>query len=75
MTNQNIAADGKMQAARYYGRGDIRVERIPVPQVKPGTVAIDIAYCGICGSDLHEVSVLLAGSPGFWPTLPGSTRR
>lgn len=68
MTNQNLAADGKMQAARYYGRGDIRVERIPVPQVKPGTVAIDVAYCGICGSDLHEVSVLC----GRLVWLPGA---
>lgn len=55
MTNETPAADGKMRAARYYGRGDIRVERVPVPELKPGTVAIDVAYSGICGSDLHEV--------------------
>lgn len=43
-----------MKAARYYDRGDIRIEDIPEPALEPGTVGIDIAYCGICGSDLHE---------------------
>ncbi|MDQ1130161.1 2,3-butanediol dehydrogenase [Microbacterium sp. SORGH_AS_0888] len=43
-----------MKAARYYDRGDIRIEDIPEPQVEPGTVGIDVAYCGICGTDLHE---------------------
>ncbi|MCW5250224.1 MULTISPECIES: 2,3-butanediol dehydrogenase [unclassified Streptomyces] len=43
-----------MKAARYYGRGDIRIEDIPEPSVLPGTVGIDVAYCGICGTDLHE---------------------
>ncbi|GAA2087787.1 2,3-butanediol dehydrogenase [Brevibacterium salitolerans] len=43
-----------MRAARFYDRKDIRVEDIPEPELKPGTVAIDVAWCGICGSDLHE---------------------
>lgn len=43
-----------MKAARYYDRGDIRIEDIPEPSVEPGTVGIDVAYCGICGTDLHE---------------------
>jgi len=43
-----------MRAARYYDRGDIRVEEIAEPAVTPGTVGIDVAWCGICGSDLHE---------------------
>ena len=43
-----------MRAARYYDRGDIRIDEIAEPVVTPGTVGIDVAWCGICGSDLHE---------------------
>lgn len=43
-----------MKAARYYDRGDIRIEDIPEPVVEPGTVGIDVAFTGICGTDLHE---------------------
>ena len=43
-----------MKAARYYDHGDIRIEDIPEPTVAPGEVGIDVAYCGICGTDLHE---------------------
>ena len=43
-----------MKAARFYDRGDIRIEDIPEPVVAPGTVGIEVAWCGICGTDLHE---------------------
>ncbi|NLT25862.1 MAG: 2,3-butanediol dehydrogenase [Microbacteriaceae bacterium] len=43
-----------MKAARYYGNRDIRIERIDAPELRPGAVAIDVAWCGICGTDLHE---------------------
>lgn len=53
-----------MKAARYYARGDIRIETIPVPTLQPGNVEIEVAYCGICGSDLHEY----VDGPIFVPT-------
>ena len=43
-----------MKAARFYDKGDIRIEDIPEPTVESGTVGIDVAWCGICGTDLHE---------------------
>ncbi|MGH3652155.1 2,3-butanediol dehydrogenase [Glutamicibacter sp.] len=43
-----------MRAARYYDQKDIRIEDIDEPVLKPGMVAIDVAWCGICGTDLHE---------------------
>jgi len=43
-----------MKAARYYGPRDVRIEEVPEPELRAGAVAIDVAFCGICGSDLHE---------------------
>jgi (R,R)-butanediol dehydrogenase/meso-butanediol dehydrogenase/diacetyl reductase len=43
-----------MQAARFHGQKDIRIEERPEPTLLPDSVAIDIAWCGICGTDLHE---------------------
>jgi len=34
-----------MKAARFYDKGDIRIEDIPEPTVEPGTVGIDVAQC------------------------------
>jgi len=56
-----------MKAAKWYGKKDIRVEEVPVPPApKPGEVQVKVAWCGICGSDLHEY---LAG-PIFIPMEP-----
>ena len=43
-----------MRAARFHAAGDIRIDDIPTPEVNPGQVLIDVEWCGICGSDLHE---------------------
>ena len=44
-----------MKAAIWYGRQDIRVENIPEPpSPPPGQVKIEVRWCGICGTDLHE---------------------
>ncbi len=53
-----------MKAAVYHGPKDIRVEDVPEPQVRPGTVKVQVEWCGICGTDLHEY---LEG-PIFVPT-------
>src|SRR5574340_57544 len=43
-----------MKAARFHGRGDIRIEDIPEPPMRAGAVKVRVAWCGICGTDLHE---------------------
>jgi (R,R)-butanediol dehydrogenase/meso-butanediol dehydrogenase/diacetyl reductase len=43
-----------MKAARFHARKDIRIEDIPEPELRAGAVTIDVAWCGICGTDLHE---------------------
>jgi (R,R)-butanediol dehydrogenase/meso-butanediol dehydrogenase/diacetyl reductase len=42
------------RAAIWYGAGDVRVVDVPDRVPGPGEAAIAVAYCGICGSDLHE---------------------
>jgi len=44
-----------MSAAVYVGDGKIAVEHVPRPEPGPGEVLVEIAECGICGSDLHMV--------------------
>lgn len=43
-----------MKAARFHGPGDIRIDDIPEPRVGQGQVKVDVDWCGICGTDLHE---------------------
>ncbi|PXA79426.1 2,3-butanediol dehydrogenase [Auritidibacter sp. NML120636] len=57
-----------MRAARYYDQKDIRIDDIDAPEAQSGQVLIDVAWCGICGSDLHEylegpLSIPPAGHP------------
>ncbi len=75
-----------MQAAVYVGDGKIAVESVPRPEPGPGEVLVEIAECGICGSDLHMVleqfaqpgailghewSGIVVGAPGGSGWSPG----
>lgn len=40
-------------AAFYVGDRSFSIEQIDTPPPGPGEVQIDVAYCGICGTDLH----------------------
>jgi (R,R)-butanediol dehydrogenase / meso-butanediol dehydrogenase / diacetyl reductase len=44
-----------MRAARYHGVGDVRIEEVAEPLPTDGEVQIEVAYNGLCGTDLHEV--------------------
>jgi L-iditol 2-dehydrogenase len=43
---------GTMLAAVLYGREDVRMERVPVPEVGPGEVRVRIGAALTCGTDL-----------------------
>ncbi|WP_136660686.1 alcohol dehydrogenase catalytic domain-containing protein [Nitratireductor sp. XY-223] len=40
-------------AAFYVGDRRFSIEHVETPPPGPGEVQIDVAYCGICGTDLH----------------------
>lgn len=44
-----------MRAAVLHGIGDLRIEEAPEPSIREGYVLIDVAYNGICGSDLGMI--------------------
>ncbi|WP_030371887.1 2,3-butanediol dehydrogenase [Streptomyces rimosus] len=43
-----------MKAVVWYGPRDVRVTERAVPVPGPHEVLLQVVYCGICGSDLHE---------------------
>lgn len=45
----------QMQAARWYGRRDVRVVDLPVPtDPRPGWLVAKVDACGLCGTDIEE---------------------
>ena len=42
-----------MQALVFHGVQQLTVENVPEPALAPGEVLVQVAACGICGSDLH----------------------
>lgn len=56
--------DRMMRAAVWHKAHDLRVETVPAPEIgDPNAVRVNVAACGICGSDLHEY----AAGPIFIP--------
>ena len=45
-----------MQAAVYRGINDVRVESVPVPEIRPGELLIRVHTCGVCGTDLKKIA-------------------
>src|SRR3954470_633238 len=42
-----------MRACVVHAAGDLRVDEIAPAEPRPGQVAVDVAFGGICGSALH----------------------
>lgn len=43
-----------MKALRWHGPRDLRLVDMMESALRPGEARVRVAYCGICGSDLHE---------------------
>lgn len=41
----------------------LKIKQVPVPTVKPGTILVKVAACGVCHTDLHAAN-------GDWPVKP-----
>jgi len=57
-----------MRALVLHTPGDIRLENVPVPQVKPGHVLVKLAAVGVCGSDFPR---MLIKGPHKMPLICG----
>ncbi len=45
---------GEMLAARLYEPGKpLKVESVPIPEAGAGEVLVEVAACGLCGTDIH----------------------
>jgi len=55
-----------MKAATFYGKNDIRVEDREVRPPLEHEVVVKIAFCGVCGTDLH----IYHGDEGSAETVP-----
>ena len=48
--------NGMMPLARVHGPGDVRLDTVEVPRPGAGDVIVQVAACGICGSDLGYIA-------------------
>jgi L-iditol 2-dehydrogenase len=65
--------EGRMKAVVYHGRGDLRVEDVPVPEPGPGEMLVRVDACGICPTDLKKIEQgLLPGPRIFGHEIAGT---
>jgi (R,R)-butanediol dehydrogenase / meso-butanediol dehydrogenase / diacetyl reductase len=44
------------RAIRWHAAGDLRLETVEIRPPRYGEVLVAVAYCGVCGSDLREIT-------------------
>lgn len=49
-----MSVPAQMSAVRWHGAADIRLDRVPVPELRAGQVLIEVEACGVCGTDVAE---------------------
>ncbi len=52
-----------MRAVVYRGANDLRLEIIPVPQIKAGELLVKVAVCGVCPTDIKKIQSGLLAPP------------
>lgn len=57
-----------MKAAVFYGKHNLKIEDIDMPEVGADEVLIKVMACGICGTDVH----IFNGDEGAAQTPPGT---
>src|SRR5262245_19503327 len=83
-----ISADGRvaltgtitsrpcMRAAVCRGARDLRIEDVPIPDVGPGEILVQVEVCGICGTDVKKIlRGLLDGPRIFGHEIAGIVAR
>src|SRR3974377_108118 len=62
-----------MKAAVMNEKREVKVMDVPEPQMEPDDIKVRIAYCGVCGSELHMFDPAFAsgmGRPQQKPSVP-----
>lgn len=49
------AVPKEMTAVVYRGPGDLRVETVPVPRIRPDELLVRVAVCGVCPTDIKKI--------------------
>ena len=44
----------KMNVAMYYNNNDVKIEKMPIPDINDDEMLVKVKACGICGSDVME---------------------
>jgi L-iditol 2-dehydrogenase len=65
-----------MRAAVYRGKGALRVESIPLPDLLPGEILVKVDVCGVCPTDIKKIEKgLLAPPRVFGHEIAGTVSR
>lgn len=52
-----------MRAAVYRGKDVVTTEKVPMPEIGPGEMLVQVAACGLCGTDIKKIRLGLADPP------------
>lgn len=46
-----------MKALRFHGNKDVRLDEIPIPDIRPGWVKIKNGWAGVCGAYVFRIEI------------------